>query len=362
MSKPDYLFVYGDSYSDLSERTRKSNGPLWSEQLSDAWGTKLRSYAESAALTCPTPGSSSDLSKQFKAAKALATANKNSLHAIFFGITDVAGAQDKTVKSLLNCVKDQVAELEALDPTSRILLFGLPPLEYSPYYSNSTHKSKVKQRVSEFNVGLEDAVNDWTSETQLNIAFVDNSGLFSYVLGDPEGYNVENVEEAYWETCQGRCSDPIDSYLWWDQLHMTGAGHRAMAENIISSNPFSLPTTPKSTPPAAPIAPPPITPSPPKSAPKDSTSNNIPSTHNSNLDDYVSSPHSYPDTTNDSADFNVDGSVDHSAYYPWLFIVLFILMLVLVFRRNRIINTFSSYWKARRSNAPATKTTEYSPV
>ncbi|KAI9025804.1 hypothetical protein CLU79DRAFT_743168 [Phycomyces nitens] len=358
MSKPNYLFVYGDSYSDLSERTRKSNGPLWSEQLSDAWGTKLRSYAESAALTCPTPGASSDLSRQFKAAKALATANKNSLHAIFFGVTDVAGAQDKSVKTLLNCVKDQVAELEALDPTSRILLFGLPPLEYSPYYANSVHKSKVKQRVSEFNVGLEDAVNDWTSDTKLNIAFVDNSGLFSYVLGDPEGYNVENVEEAYWETCQGRCTDPIDSYLWWDELHMTGAGHRAIAESIISSNPFSLPSSQPTPPPAAAAPPPPPQNVPAAPAPPDVVSDKPP--HNSPLDEYIP-PSTYSPTT-DSASDSLDGSIDHSSYYPWFFLVIFILMLVLVFRRNRIINTFSSYWKNRRSGAPATKTTEYSPV
>lgn len=107
--------------------------------------------------------------------------------------------------------------MSRLDPNAEILVIGLLPLDFSPYYlAHKKEQSIIKQRTQGYNVGLEDGADSW------NAQFVDTYTLFSYVLGDPAEYNMDNVEDAYWETCQGSCLDPVDNYLWWDQVHMTG--------------------------------------------------------------------------------------------------------------------------------------------
>lgn len=77
-----------------------------------------------------------------------------------------------------------------------------------------------------------------SSSLQQQIVFIDNNFLFNDILGNPAGYGIEDVENAYWSQCQGRCNASMNSYLWWDSIHLTGAGHRAIAENMINSNPF----------------------------------------------------------------------------------------------------------------------------
>ncbi|KAG0177113.1 hypothetical protein DFQ28_006394 [Apophysomyces sp. BC1034] len=222
MATVDHLFVYGDSYSDLTTKERKTNGPIWSELLATAWDAKLNSYAHSAAWTCPHNGIGSDISTQFEEAKSSLTTSKNSVHAFFFGVTDVVGVHDQKIDQLVKCISHQISVLEKLDPSSRIMLVGVPPLDYSPFYAETKLQNSVKRRIQEFNGGLEDIVNDFGSESQLSLSYVDSYTTFSFVLGDPEGYGMKDVEHAYWGHCQGQCTDTVDDYLWWDTLHMTG--------------------------------------------------------------------------------------------------------------------------------------------
>ncbi|KAI7861407.1 GDSL-like Lipase/Acylhydrolase-domain-containing protein [Spinellus fusiger] len=333
MSKPNHLFVYGDSYSGkrcrqiginahlcllyYSHKMRKSNGPLWSQSLSEAWSVEVKSYAKIGSHACASV-SSLDLSKQIKASKDLSTMNKDSVYAIFFGVTDIVDTQDKSVKQIVDCIKNQVQSMRSDHPTMRLLLLGLPPLEYTPYYTNSTLKSTLKDRIMEFNVELEDAVTDWNNETEMNATFVDTYSLFSDVLGNPEKYSITQVEASYWDTCQGRCENPIDSYLWWDSLHMTGAGHKAIANYIISNHPIiqSYPQTPSSSSP-------------------DIFSNVTVPLHNATI-------HHGP----------ASSSIDEASLSPLfytqfiLFLVSFIIISLIFLGRNRIINTLASIWQS----------------
>ncbi|CDH50090.1 hypothetical protein RO3G_03737 [Lichtheimia corymbifera JMRC:FSU:9682] len=228
------LFVYGDSYSDVNDRTRQTNGPLWSENLARAWDIPLKSYAQSGASACTRPDFPSDLTRQLQAAKpAIESAkDQNNIHAVFIGNTDMADGKTTDVEPLVDCVKQHVLELSRLDPNAEILVIGLLPLDFSPYYlAHKKEQSIIKQRTQSYNVGLEDGADSW------NAQFVDTYTHFSYVLNDPAEYNMDNVEDAYWETCQGSCLDPVDNYLWWDQVHMTGAGHRALSNELVSKRP-----------------------------------------------------------------------------------------------------------------------------
>ncbi|CAO3649371.1 unnamed protein product [Cunninghamella blakesleeana] len=147
-------------------------------------------------------------------------------------------------RNLVGCVKQQIASITASDPKAQILLLGIPPIELSPFYMKHERHDVIKQRVTSYNVQLEDTVTDLkedmssATDNQQQIVFIDNNFLFNDILGSPEGYGIEDVENAYWDQCQGRCNASMNSYLWWDSIHLTGAGHRAIADNMISSNPF----------------------------------------------------------------------------------------------------------------------------
>jgi hypothetical protein len=119
-----------------------------------------------------------------------------------------------------------------------VLLLGIPPLEYSPFYANHTDQERIKTRVNEYNVGLEDVATDTKDDMKVPLSFIDNNFLFADILGNPDGYGLKDVDHAYWDQCQGRCDDSMDTYLWWDSIHLTGAGHKAIADTIITKNPF----------------------------------------------------------------------------------------------------------------------------
>lgn len=119
-----------------------------------------------------------------------------------------------------------------------MLLLGIPPLEYSPFYVNHTNQERIKTRVNEYNVGLEDVATDTKDDMKVPLSFIDNNFLFADILGNPAGYGLEDVDNAYWDRCQGRCDDSMDTYLWWDSIHLTGAGHKAIADTIVTKNPF----------------------------------------------------------------------------------------------------------------------------
>lgn len=98
-----------------------------------------------------------------------------------------------------------------------------------------------------FNVDLEEKVEEWKETEQ--IEFYNTYLMFSDLLGDPSSAHIDNVDDAYWEACQGQCKDQVNSYLWWDTIHMTGAGHTTLANSIASNEFFNIKaTTPATTP------------------------------------------------------------------------------------------------------------------
>ncbi|KAF7722591.1 hypothetical protein EC973_002944 [Apophysomyces ossiformis] len=191
----------------------------------------------------------SNLAKQWNLATSEVTLPKDgkNTHAILAGITDIIEFEKFDTTAWLKCLKQHTSSILESDPNGNVLLLGIPPLEFAPFYKNHTDQSsEIKQRVMEINAALEDMSND-----NSKLTFFDTYGLFSDVLGDPSQFNIKHVDEAYWDVCQGQCLDSIDSYLWWDKIHMTGAGHKAMANAILakqqpsetSSRPLPLPSS-----------------------------------------------------------------------------------------------------------------------
>ncbi|KAI8373827.1 hypothetical protein BD560DRAFT_393701 [Blakeslea trispora] len=244
----DYITVYGDSYSDIQLATKRSNGPIWSEQLARGWDTQLVSKATPGATFCfNTKPNGSWLQKQVHEDISLNNQDKSTVQIIFLGVTDLLetkGQATPHIKEWIQCIEEQIKFLYSVNPKSRIVIMGVPALEFSPYAM--THKSTtpyLKQNIIEFNVALEEQILDWRAELSEQIEFFDTYLAFSDVLGDPSVLSIDDVENAYWEKCQGQCVDPMNSYLWWDNIHVTGAGHKAISNTIQSKQFFNLQPT-----------------------------------------------------------------------------------------------------------------------
>ncbi|KAI9305627.1 hypothetical protein BJ944DRAFT_264903, partial [Cunninghamella echinulata] len=236
----------------INDINQKTNGPLWSEYLAKAWGLQLKSYATLGARVCrATDIYSPSVANQVEEYKSsYLEKNKNNksekdqlsrdVHAFFIGITDITNSTRFEERTLIGCVKQQIASITASNPKAQILLLSIPPLESSPFYMQHHLRDDIKQRITSYNIQLEDTVTDIKEDMGplAPIVFVDNNFLFGDILGNPAGYGIEDVENAYWDQCQGRCNTSMNSYLWWDKIHLTGAGHKAIADNMIDSNPF----------------------------------------------------------------------------------------------------------------------------
>jgi hypothetical protein len=121
---------------------------------------------------------------------------------------------------------------------------GVPSLEFSPYaISHKSSTNNLKQNIIDFNVALEEEVLDW-HDTYNNVEFFDTYLVFSDLFGDPSTTaNIDNVDDAYWDSCQGKCNEKVNSYLWWDNIHVTGAGHNAISNTIQSKEFFNIKVT-----------------------------------------------------------------------------------------------------------------------
>ncbi|KAI7904097.1 uncharacterized protein BX663DRAFT_530673 [Cokeromyces recurvatus] len=242
----DYLIVYGDSYSDIHQGTKRTNGPVWSQRLATQWNTQLVSFAKSGATFCENNKvNGSWLKKQAleDTITSNGTTSKSTVHAIFLGVTDLIETKGevKNISEWLQCIKDQVLFINSNNPNSRIIIMGVPALEFSPYATaHKTSTAQLKQNIIDFNVALEEEVLEWGNELSAEIEFFDTYLVFSDVLGDPSVANIENVDDAYWETCQGQCKDKVDDYLWWDNIHVTGSGQKAIANTILSKEFFNM--------------------------------------------------------------------------------------------------------------------------
>lgn len=117
---------------------------------------------------------------------------------------------------------------------------GVPALEFSPYATTHKEAAKnLKQNIMKFNVALEEEVTEWQQNIK-NIEFFDTYLVFSDLYGDSSSANIDNMDDAYWDICQGKCSEKMNSYLWWDSVHVTGAGHKAISTTIQSKEFFNL--------------------------------------------------------------------------------------------------------------------------
>ncbi|KAJ8663841.1 hypothetical protein O0I10_000115 [Lichtheimia ornata] len=256
------LVVFGDSYADVGNLQRLSNGPFWSEDLAVGWNASLYSFAFDGAV-CDNalfndtsdddalPSIVDQIEMYYN--QQLNLEPSETVYAFWVGLNDIErGFQSKGTEfpwgDIISCISHQMRNIRKVFSSNRFLVLNVPPVELMPYFAGSDMEDTRSNIVSKFNELLsKDVVSLNKHHRALEMDLVDVNALISDMVGNPEDFGFKNATSAYWDVCQGQCTDDMDTYVWWDSIHLTGGAHRAIANSILLSGslepPVSLPSS-----------------------------------------------------------------------------------------------------------------------
>ncbi|KAI9281955.1 GDSL-like Lipase/Acylhydrolase-domain-containing protein [Sporodiniella umbellata] len=251
------VVVFGDSYSDVGNHQRLTNGPQWSENLAVAWDAALHSFAYSGAVCDNTAYANQNFKQYIPSIKDqvemyyhqnLTLNPEETVFAIWIGVNDVykiseSQNQQQALKQIVNCISTNVRNAGRAFSIKKFIIFGVPPLEKMPYYANNLDRLDKEKIANDLNAYLSKEVENMNKHIRsLELDFMDIHKLLDHLVEDPESFNIKNVKDAYWDACQGGCLDDINTYIWWDKVHLTGGIHRLIADSIARSGSFATET------------------------------------------------------------------------------------------------------------------------
>ncbi|CAO3621993.1 unnamed protein product [Mucor hiemalis] len=137
-------------------------------------------------------------------------------------------------KKVVDCIGTNIRNVRRIFSTNKFIVFGVPPLESMPFYRDTDMAPSRERAANRLNELLKKEVEKMNKHLQLlELDLVDVHNLLDDIIEKPEMFDVKNAVDPYWEACQGKCSDEIDSYVWWDKTHLTGGIHRLIANSIL---------------------------------------------------------------------------------------------------------------------------------
>lgn len=237
------IYVFGDSLSDsgrLFEATnlppnpyfegRVSNGKLWIEELTETLNLTYNpetNFAWAGATTGTInvngddlPGLQQQLNDYLNNNP---TADENALYVVWAGSNDFSNSLPDITKSITNIVT-LVSKLRQ-HGAKHILVPNLPPLGKTPRGIASSNSAALTRLTTVFNNGLAQQL------AAFDVIQVDIPTAFEMlknpkVVTPPLG-NLKNMTDACFDF-KTICNNP-DEYFYWDDLHPTRVGHKAIA-------------------------------------------------------------------------------------------------------------------------------------
>ncbi|MEM8495978.1 MAG: SGNH/GDSL hydrolase family protein [Planctomycetota bacterium] len=247
------MTVFGDSLSDvgnISDATfgitpgsgyfdgRFSNGPLYVEYLAEGLSLATptpsreggRNYAHGGAWAGDQPDFFSDLviqdlEEQVPNYLSGRTPAADELFVVFAGSNDLI----ESTNNVGSAIASLDAELNRLAEAGARQFFvpNLPRLDLVPRSRGTSAEVPLRAAVASFNVQLDAVLDDLESDyADAAVYRLDVATIFSDVFADPTAFGFTNVTDS----TQGLSGIDPATYLFWDDLHPTTAGHELLAD------------------------------------------------------------------------------------------------------------------------------------
>ena len=259
------LLVFGDSLSDMGNakdsvlnvpdvppywKGRFSNGPVWIEYLSAAYGltTTVGSLTEpgdnrafGGAQTGPgfsyvlLPNVGTQITNYF--------ANVQSSIASDDVVTLWAGGNDflygtANSDTIVANMESHIRQLENGGATEFIIP-NLPPLEKTPEIlsRSQNQQSTIATEVISYNTKLLNLINDLRAELTIEIHYIDAWSLFNDIVDNSLALGITNTQDSACSAASTLLPLPIcnsgstvaqnpDQYIFFDKAHPTGVMHK----------------------------------------------------------------------------------------------------------------------------------------
>jgi len=277
----DGVYVFGDSLSDDGNvynatggsqnpttaipenppyyQGHYSNGPIWTEYLAQDLGLTPNpktnfafggagSGDNSTSVNPLIPGLITQVSG-FKQQLKLSgeTADPNAVYTIWAGANDYLAGGVTDFKSTVTNISTAVSDLASVGAKD-ILVVNLPNLGILPATSGNPQRSiglsALTNAHNSFLASTLNSLSQQLSPEHVNIIPLDVNSLFNDVIAHPGNFGFTNVTNS----CLSPLGAPVmgsftecattqqeqNSYLFWDALHPTTAGHEIIAQRADS--------------------------------------------------------------------------------------------------------------------------------
>jgi phospholipase/lecithinase/hemolysin len=240
------MYVFGDSLSDNGNvfaasggtqppppyAQRYSNGPVAVEVVAATWGVPLFDYAFGGATTGTEnygspllPGMQQQLA-MFVASTG-GVADPDALFVLWGGSNDVFSALSQgldptaALAVAASNILNMVGTLEGLG-ARHVMVGGMPDLGLTPAFAGDRA----------LGTSLTDSYNDLLQTELLGTSarFWDVATTMRDIVASPAAYGMTNVVEPCLAGLVA-CGTP-DTYLFWDSVHPTAAGHALLAGSL----------------------------------------------------------------------------------------------------------------------------------
>lgn len=264
-SKPfSKIVTFGDSLSDTGNAFlytggfypasppnapgRIGNGKIWVEHLADSLGMKLNlenQYAVAGARTdhdnfmvnFGLPLANTGLKSQveeFLADSGPGGADPNAIYTVWIGANDIfttltfGGNMNLTVYNAIQNTAQAVGTL-ASHGARHIVVANLPDLGLTPFglALGSGFSQQLSGLTNAYNAGLAQALNTLDGYGIRTIR-IDAAGLIREIAADPAAFGLVNVTDQ-----AVSASGDDSSFLFWDGVHPTTAGHKLVAARVV---------------------------------------------------------------------------------------------------------------------------------
>jgi phospholipase/lecithinase/hemolysin len=252
------IVVFGDSLSDTGNVAlagiptepprpsppyyagRFSNGPVWVERLASRLGLPLSpslkggtDYAyggaetgQAGTSTVGTPNIGTQVSTYLSGHPKVGAGQ---LFVVWGGANDFLLAGQTNPAAVIGNLQAAIGALAAAG-AKNFLVPNLPLLGELPETRGTPYQGPLDQLTAGFNAGLEQMLKGEEASQGIVIHRLDVAKLFGDALSHPGAYGLTNVTDPALNVATGQVVPDPGSYLFWDPIHPTEAGHRLIGD------------------------------------------------------------------------------------------------------------------------------------